>query len=128
MSEHNRICRHTIAQEASDVFRILLAPVALGNSARLTMSPKIRSKYMPPQAECGNQRQENLPSPAKAMQQNNRRTVGRPFGVTQTHFTSVNLVLRYSWEGILHEDHQLIWRRKRVCRQPRSRELSRCEP
>src|SRR5882672_2317334 len=73
------------------------------------MSAKIGREDMPAHAECGNDGQKNLPAASEAMQQHEGRTVGWALGIVQADFADVELVLRNSWEGILHTGYLALY-------------------
>ena len=56
------------------------------------MAAKIGREYMPTHAQRRNDRKKDLPAPPKSMQKNERRPMGRAFGVVQTNLASIEVV------------------------------------
>ena len=72
------------------------------------MPAKVRREDMPAQAQCGNHRQKDLPAPAESMQQHQRRTMRRPFGIVQSNFAGVEGALDQPWMILTHNAHRLV--------------------
>src|ERR1019366_7992448 len=80
---------NALANQAGDVFGILRALVSAGNAGGFAMPAKVGREDLPTQAQRGNHGEKYLPAPAEAMQQHERRPMGRAFGVVQLHFARV---------------------------------------
>src|ERR1019366_5282786 len=125
MSEENSGGGNALAQEAGDVFSILRAAISAGHAGRLAMTAKVKREDMPAQAQRRNHRQKYLPAPPESLQQQERRPMGRPFGIVQSNFAGVEGVLDQAWMIFAHNISLTILsgsrrqRRKLVCRQPR---------
>src|SRR5271165_2317220 len=81
VSEKHRGSRNALAQKTCDVFGILRPMVSASDARRLAMAAQVGREDMPAQAQRRNHRQKYLPAAAEPVQQYQRRSVGRAFGI-----------------------------------------------
>ena len=89
MSKDDGRFLHSLPKKAGDVLGVLRTAVSANDSARFTMATEIRRHDVPAEAERRNQRQKNLPAPAKSVEQHERRPLRRTLRIVQQNFTRV---------------------------------------
>src|SRR5882762_6240230 len=96
MAEEDRGFGYGFSKKTSNVIRILRNAIPSRHMRGFAMPPQVRSINMPPRREIRNQWQQNLPSPAESVQENEWRSGISCFSEVESDFPGIEDLLWYS--------------------------------